>query len=76
MTMQVFDPTMSERQCALVDALVLAITAPSDAHAARCEAIYDHLAAGLTLQQLERCKEMAVTILKLHDHYEIEGGAA
>lgn len=71
MNMQVFDPTMSERQCALVDALVLAITAPSDAHAARCEAIYNHLAEGLTHRQVERCKDMATLVLKL----QANGGA-
>jgi hypothetical protein len=52
------------RQDALVLALMLAITAPSDAHSMVVTELAERLSVGMTELEVERCKKRALKELK------------
>lgn len=52
-----------QRSDALTQALVLAVTAPTDVYAARLVNIADHLAEGMTAEQVQKCLAAAAGFL-------------
>jgi hypothetical protein len=49
---------------ALTQALILAITAPSDENATKATNLAENLAYGLTFDQVEQCKTDALTFVE------------
>jgi hypothetical protein len=58
---------LETQQAMLVNALALAITAPSDSKAQQATQIALQLTQGLTEQQVELCKKAALTLLEFQN---------
>ena len=56
---------LEKQQAMLVNALALAITAPSDSKAQQATQIALQLTQGLTEQQVELCKKAALVIVEI-----------
>ena len=58
---------LEKQQAMLVNALALAITAPSDSKAQQATQIAIQLTQGLTEQQIELCKKAALVIAEISE---------
>ena len=58
---------LEKQQAMLVNALALAITAPSDSKAQQATQIALQLTQGLTEQQVELCKKAALVIVEISE---------
>jgi hypothetical protein len=58
---------LETQQAMLVNALALAITAPSDSKAQQATQIAIQLTQGLTEQQVELCKKAALVIVEISE---------
>ena len=58
---------LEKQQAMLVNALALAITAPSDSKAQQATQIALQLTQGLTDQQVELCKKAALVIVEMSE---------
>ena len=58
---------LEKQQAMLVNALALAITAPSDSKAQQATQIAIQLTQGLTEQQVEICKKAALVIAEISE---------